>query len=97
VVAAAPVGPLECRGAPELGGEDDESLVEHPARFEVFEEGGYGLVDIPGEGGVVVDVGVGIPVSVGPGVDEFDEADTGLCEPPGGEALPSEVVRLPTP
>ena len=76
-------------GAAELGGPDDERLVEQAALFEIVEQAGDGPVDLGAVGRVVLpEVAVGVPgagAAVG-AVEDLHEADAALDEPAGGEA-----------
>ena len=92
-------GRLGERGPAELGGEQDERVVEHPPAPEVAEQPGDGAVDPEGLL-AVVGLHVLVPVPVPPGAaerpagEELDEPDTPLQEPPGDQAGAAEVGRL---
>ena len=86
------LGGVERRAA-ELGGPDDERVVEHAALLQVGEQRGDRLVDVLGERGVLVHVAVRVPVARGAGVDQLDETHAALGEPARDEALPGEAFR----
>src|SRR5436305_1413201 len=52
-VVVAPLAPLAARHPAELGGPDDDRVVEQPARLQVVEQGGGGTVHAPGHHAVV--------------------------------------------
>jgi len=81
-------------GAPELGGPDDQGVVEHAALAEVLQKAGDWLVDILRVFGVFRHVAVLIPVVAGGAVDEFDEADTTFHQAAGDKAGPPEAIGL---
>ena len=92
-------GRLGERGPAELGGEQDERVVEHPPAAEVAEQAGDGPVDPQGLL-AVVGLHVLVPVPVPPGAaerpagEELDEPDAPLQEPPRDQAGAAEVGRL---
>ena len=77
---------LDGGGAAEFAAEEDEGVVEHPALAEVIDEGGDGLIDLAGEGGVFGDIVVIVPRLAG-AVPELDEADAAFEEAAGDEGL----------
>ncbi len=81
------------RRAAELRRPDDQHVVEQPAPLQVLDQPGDRLIDLRRQPAVVGHVAVRVPVAARPGVDQFDEADAALDQPPGDEALPAEPVR----
>ncbi len=62
-----------------------------PRDLRSFKQAGDGAIDVAGEGLVAVHVIMRIPIVVGAGVDELDEAHAALDEAAGDEALPAEA------
>src|SRR5207249_2954144 len=54
------------------------------------EQAGDGAIDAGGLAAMLLHVAVGVPVVVRAGVDQLDDADAALDEPPRHEALPAE-------
>ena len=77
-------------GAAELGAADDQRVVEQAALFEVFDERGQRLVELPRQLAVVVDVGVAVPVVVRADVEQLDDPHAPLDQPAGDQALGGE-------
>ena len=96
VVMFAPrgIGRVVERRAAELGGPDDQHIVQHAALLQVLQQPGDRLIDLRRQSAVVGHVAVGIPVAAGAGMDQFDESDAAFDQPPGGEALPAEAVGV---
>ena len=96
VVVAAGFGavPFALAGdaAAELAAPDDERVLEQPATFEVFDQGGAGLVGItatrgaPGGESAMV-----IPVRV----EELHEADAAFDQATGEDAIGGVAARTP--
>ena len=88
VVVVAAVGVLAVRRAAELPAPDHQRLVQQPPRAQVRQQAGDRPVDGPGVPGVAgLQAAVLVPVAV----RELDEADAGLDEAPGQQALAAEV------
>ena len=84
----AAVGVLAVRRAAELAAPDHQRVVEQPARAQVRQQAGDRPVDGPGVPGVAgLQAAVLVPVAV----RQLDEADAGLDEAPGQQALAAEV------
>ena len=88
VVVAAHVGVAERalakNSAAEFGEEHDERVFEQAALFEVFEQGGGGLVDVAAlVGQLPCDGDVLVPAAV----EELHEADVALEQPAGQQAV----------
>ena len=92
VVAAGGFADFAHGGAAEFAAPDDDGVIEEAALFEVFDEGGGGLVDVEAFGGeVFLEVFGGAAVVVPVGVVELDEADTAFDESAGEEAVAGEA------
>ncbi len=77
--------------AAKLGGPNNERIVQQAAFFEIFEQRGDGLIDVPGQGRMGQHVAVSVPVSGGTGVDQFHETHAALHQTPRGETLPAKA------
>ena len=96
-VVVAALGPLlERRHPAELGGPEDQGVVEQPAGLQVAQERRGGLVEDRAVAVVVgLDPAVAVPVEVplahreGP-VEQGDEPDPALEQPAGQQAVPAE-------
>ena len=96
-VVVAAFAALGAGHAAEFGGPEDEGIVEEPALFEVFDEGGGAVGEATGERAVVAfDVFVGVPVAAWEAVvvaaPDLDEADPAFEETSCGEAFAAEDV-----
>src|SRR5207245_2725393 len=95
-VVVAPLAALGTRHAPELRGPEDDSVVEQPARFEILDQGGGGLVHALAHLAVVLgEVFVRVPVPaweavVGP-APELNEAHPSFEQPASDQAVAAEV------
>ena len=99
VVAALGADALGEGGAAELGGDQQQGVLEESAFLEVLDQAGEGPIEGPGLGGVVVDdVLVAVPVdpggAEGPAVVELDEANAALDQTPGQQAVAAEAVGV---
>ena len=92
VVVVAAVGALRAGSAAELGGPDDDRVVEQAAALEVDQQAGDRLVDLGAEARVVgAEAGVSVPRAGGAvAVEDLDEADAAFGEPAGREHLLAE-------
>ena len=97
-VVVAARGPLLERGhAAELGGPDDERVVEQSAGLEVDQERGRGLVEDRAVAVVVgLDAAVAVPVEHAlahreGAVEQRDEPDPALQQPAGEQAIAAEA------
>ncbi len=88
VVVVAAVGVLAVRRAAELAAPDHQRVVQQPPSAQVGQQAGDRPVDGPGVAGVAgLQAAVLVPVAV----RQLDEADAGLDEAPGQQALAAEV------
>src|SRR3954471_6849198 len=79
-VVVAAILPLRAGRPAELGGPDDDRLVEQPATLQVFQEAGDRAVDLAAERGVaVLEVRMGVP---GPGPPVWSRGKPGRNGPP---------------
>ena len=84
------------RAAPELGGKYHQCVLQHTARFQIFEQSGDRLVDVAREFVVVGHVRVRVPVVVDPrvSIDQLNEPHAALGQPAGDHALPAKALRV---
>ncbi len=96
VMVVASVAILRSRRATELGGEDDERFVQHPATIQIFNECGDRLVDRQRQRRVVrfdAEVSVPGPGSAAPMLD-LNESHASFDEPTGGQQLFGKVGEV---
>src|SRR5262249_3845247 len=86
---------LRARRAAKLRSPHDDRLVEHPAPLEVVEQSGNRQVDLRRELAVIrPDRRVSVPRSAtAAAVEDLDEPDAPLDQPPGGQTEPAEWTR----
>jgi hypothetical protein len=97
LVAASALG-VELRRTAELGGDDDEGLVQHAGALEVFDQAGEGVVELADEDVLVVDaVVMHVPAGAVDEVEvvrDFDEAHAALDEATGEQAALAEFAAV---
>lgn len=94
MIATFAVRIVDPRGAAEFSAASDQGFGEQPTLFEVLDQGGDGLIDAASFGFVIRHVTVRIPVIMGTGIDEFDDADAAFDEAAGDQALPGEGAAV---
>ena len=67
--------------AAELGADGQEGLVQQSAALEVEDQRGDRAIDPECLRAVVLHVAVSVPVVVGAGIDQFDDADAAFDHP----------------
>ena len=97
LVAATALG-VEFRRTAELGGDDDEGLVEHAGALEVFDQAGEGIIELADEDVLVVDaVIMHIPTRAVDEVEvvrDFDKAHAALDEATSEQAALAEFAAV---
>lgn len=73
---------------------DNESFIQHAALFQIGDQAGDGLVDVPGQGAVRGHVTVRVPVTRRADIDQFDKADAPFSKAASHKALPAEAGFL---
>jgi uncharacterized protein YoaH (UPF0181 family) len=99
-VVVAALAALRAGHAAELGGPQDDGVVEQAALFEILDQGGGAAGHAPGQRAVIAaDVLVGIPVAAGEAVvvaaPDLHEAHAAFEQAAGDEAFAAEVSVPP--
>ena len=89
----AAVGAFGAGRAAELGGPDDERLVEQAALLQILQQAGDRLIDLRAVGGVVAcEIAVGVPAAGAAvaAVEDLHEPHAALDQPPRRQAVLAE-------